>query len=54
MCHAKFISVHGLACPATLKRTKAILDLLTDTDVINGRKNYKRRNMALYLWICIS
>ena len=54
MCPAKFISVRGLACPAALKLTKAILNLLTDIDVINARKKYKRRKMAFYLWICIS
>ena len=51
---AKFLSAPGLGCQvADLKRTKVKLDLLTDIDVINGRKRYKR-NMSLNLLICKS
>ena len=33
------------------KKTKLKLDLLTDIDVINGRKRYKKKNMSFYLSI---
>ena len=46
---SKFLSGTGLAWRAALKKTKVKLDLLTDIDVINGRKRYKRRNMSLNL-----
>ena len=51
---AKFLSAPGLAWQAALKKTKVKLDLLTDIDVINGRKRFKRRNTSLYLSICKS
>ena len=47
MCHeiykidpARFLTAPGLAWQAALKKTKVKLDLLTDIDVINGRKRY--------------
>ena len=43
---ARFLSTPELAWQAALKKTKVKLDLLTD--VINGRKRYKRWNMSLY------
>ena len=49
---AKICSAPGLAWQAALKKTKVKLDLLTDIDVINGRKRYTRRNMSLYLSKC--
>ena len=51
---AKFLPAAGLACQAVSKKTKVKLDLLTDADVINGKKRYNRRNMSLYLSICKS
>ena len=52
---ACFLTASVLAWQARLKKTKAILDLLTDMDmllyVINARKRYKKRNMSLYLSI---
>ena len=47
----KLFSAPGLACQAALNKTEVKLDLLTDTNVINGRKRYTRRNMSLYLSI---
>ena len=52
--HTKFISVLGLAWQAALKKPKVKLDLLTDIDVLYGRKRYKRRNMSFYLLTCKS
>ena len=50
----KILSAPGLARQAVLKETNVKLDPLTDIDVINGRKRYKRRNMSFYLYICKS
>ena len=36
----KFLSAPGLVWQATLKKAKVKLDLLTDIDVISGRKRY--------------
>ena len=52
--HTKFLLVPGLAWQAALKKPKVKLDLLTDIDVLNGRKSYKRRNMSFYLLTCKS
>ena len=37
---AKFLSAPELAWQAALNKTKLKLDVLTDIDVINGRKDY--------------
>ena len=44
----KIFSAPGLAWQAALKNTKIKLGLLTDIDVINGRKTYLRRNISCY------
>ena len=46
-----FLTAPGLAWQAALKRTKVKLDILTDIDVISGRKRYQKRNMSCYLSI---
>ena len=45
----KFLSSPGLACQAALKKYKLKLNILTDIDVINGSKRYKRSNVSLCL-----
>ena len=45
---ARFLSPPGFARQTALKKTKVNLDLLTDFDVINGRKRYQRWNMSYY------
>ena len=49
---ARFLIAAGLAWQTVLKKTKIKLDLLTDIDLINGRKRYQRRNMSRYSPIC--
>ena len=49
---ARFLIAAGLAWQTALKKTKIKLDLLTDIDLINGRKRYQRRNMSRYSSIC--
>ena len=44
-----FFTAPGLAWPAALKKIKVRLDLLTDINVINGRKRYQRRNVTLFI-----
>ena len=45
----KFLSAPGLAWQAALKKYKLKLNILTDIDVINGSKRYKRSNVSLCL-----
>ena len=45
----KFLSAPGLAWQAALKKYKLKLSILTDIDVINGSKRYKRSNVSLCL-----
>ena len=45
----KFLSAPGLAWQAALKKYKLRLNILTDIDVINGRKRYKRSIVSLRL-----
>ena len=45
----KFLSAPGLAWQAALKKYKLKLNILTDIDVINDSKRYKRRNASLCL-----
>ena len=51
---ARFLSAPGLPWQTALKKTKVKLNLLTDIDVINGRKRCYKRNMSLYLSTCKS
>ena len=43
---AKFLSAPGLAWQADLRKTKVKLNLLTDVDVIKGRKRYKGKKVS--------
>ena len=43
---ACFLSPPGFARRTALKKAKVNLDILTDVDVINGRKRYQRWNMS--------
>ena len=43
---AQFLSAPGLAWQACLKKTGVKLELLTDSDVIDGSKRDQRRNMS--------
>ena len=45
----KFLSALGLSWQAALKKYKLRLNILTDIDVINGRKRYKRSIVSLCL-----
>ena len=45
----KFLSSPGLAWQAALKKYKLKLNILTDIDVINGSKRYKRGTVSLCL-----
>ena len=45
----KFLPAPGLAWQAALKKYKFKLNILTDIDVINDSKRYKRRNASLCL-----
>ena len=45
----KFLSAPGLAWQAALKKYKLKLNILTNIDVINGSKRYKRSNVSLCL-----
>ena len=45
----KFLPAPGLAWQAALKKYKLKLNILTDIDVINDSKRYKRRNASLCL-----
>ena len=45
----KFLSSPGLAWQAALKKYKLKLNILTNIDVINGSKRYKRSNVSLCL-----
>ena len=49
---AHLLAAPRFASQAALKRTKVKLDLLTDIDVMNGRKRYQGRNMLHYLLTC--
>ena len=45
---AKVFSVPRLARQAALKTNKLKLDLLADTNIINGKKRYHRSNISRY------
>ena len=45
---AKFLSAPRLAWQAALKKTTVKLDVLTDINVINGKKRNWRSNISLY------
>ena len=44
-----FFIAPGLAWQAALKKIKVRSNLLTDINVINGRKRYQKRNVTLFI-----
>ena len=47
-----FLSAPALAWKAALRKTAVELGLLTDIDVINGRRRNSRRNMPCNTYTC--
>ena len=49
-----FLTAPGIAWQAAIKKTKVELELLTEINVINGRKRLQRFNTSCYSLICES